>query len=96
MDIAGMVTSALEALPRRKGRSTLEDIDEALQSLHQQRGISFKKLKDAIHSAGICLYNGKAYGRGLPHFLRANKKMVVGREKAKRFKYVKQCLVEVF
>lgn len=74
----------------------MEDINETLRSLHEQSGVSFKKLKDAIHCAGICLYNGKAYGRGLPHFLRANRKMVVGRHEAKRFKYVKQCLVEVF
>ena len=60
----------------------MHDIDEALRNLHEESGISFKKLKDANHSAGICLRNGKAYGRGLPNYLRTNRQMIVGREQA--------------
>ena len=58
---------------------------------------SFSAFKREIYKNGICLGNMHSYGSAskLRSALRKNKGLVVNKNDAKRYKYVKMCLVNL-
>ncbi len=55
-------------------------------------------LQTACRSQGVCLRNARVYGsiEELEWALSVNHKLIIGREAAKEFKFVKMCLIEVW
>jgi len=73
--------------------SHLEALDETLQQLRIDNGLSLKKLKEVIREKGICLADCKEYGDELRSLLKKKEHMRINLEDAKEFKYVKKCLI---
>ena len=93
------VTSSLYSLQRKNGRKnvSLERLDRQLQTLHDTMGISLTKMRKIIKRKGICLKNCVEYGsmNALKQKLRSNRRLIVSKNQAKQFKYVKSCLVMI-
>jgi len=73
----------------------LARLNEKLQNMHQNMGITMKKMTEVIKEKGICLKDCKEYGPGLRAALRKNKKLLIPRSEAKQFQFVKKCLTRV-
>ena len=73
----------------------LARLNEKLQNMHQNMGITMKKMTEVIKDKGICLKDCKEYGPGLRAALRRNKKLLIPRSEAKQFQFVKKCLTRV-
>ena len=52
-------------------QKSLDEIESMLAKMKLDNGWSMKQLKDEVHDRGICLKNGKKYGRGLPSVLKS-------------------------
>ena len=66
-------------------------LDQKLQQAHEADPTSMNVCKQRIKKEGYCLKDCKPYGSDLKQHLR--KGNTVSRERAKKFKYVKKCLV---
>jgi hypothetical protein len=77
---------------------SLHQLNEELKKLHELRWISMKKMAFVLKSLGICLSNCVRYGNQklLRAALKNNKKLLINRNEAKKFKYVKQCLIQIY
>ena len=73
--------------------NNLAFLDEMLHNMHIQSGSSMKKFIDELKKDGYCLKDGERYHEKLRSTLRHNRDLVVSKEKAKPYKYVKKCLV---
>ena len=93
------VTSSINALQVGNGRRnvSLERLNRQLETLHESMGISLTKMRKIIKNKGICLKNCVEYGsrQALQRKLRSNPRLTLSRNKAKRYKYVKSCLIVV-
>ena len=57
---------------------------------------SKSKLSQVLKHRGICLTTGKEHGKALPRVLMNNKKLMIKKERAKSYEFVKYCLVTVY
>ena len=82
---------------RRVGRNVrfLEQLDLLLRGLYEFLG-SKRKLKKEILQNGICLSTGTQHGVHLASIMRKDKSRIISLRIAKRFEFVKICLVKVF
>lgn len=91
------VDKALAALRARYSGGTvpIDELDRVLGVLFESLGISMNKFKEVVGSKGICLRNCVEYGspEALRAALRANRKLILPRSKAKQYKYAKRCLI---
>jgi hypothetical protein len=73
---------------------SLSELDRQLQDWYEQEGISMKKFKDLLRTHAICLGDCQAYHsqEALKRALRADPSKIISRQKAKQYKFVKQCL----
>ena len=73
---------------------SLSELDRQIREWYEQEGVSMKKFKEVIRTHAICLGDCKAYHgqKALKQALRADPSKIISREKAKRYKFVKQCL----
>lgn len=71
----------------------MAEIEERLQALMVDNSWSKTKLKKEVHERGICLRNGKEYGRTLPAVLRKQPALLVYKQQAKKYELAKACLV---
>ena len=53
------------------------------------------EMKDVIQKKGYCLKDCHAYGPELRQALRRDKNLLVRKEKAKRYNYVKRCMIMI-
>ena len=70
----------------------MEQVEAMLNALTLDLG-SVKKMKEAVRDRGICLRNGKEYGKDLPRKLRENRGLCVHINDAKTYPLAKKCLV---
>ena len=71
----------------------MAEIEAWLQALMVDNGWSKTKLKEEVRERGICLRNGKEYGRTLPTVLRKQPALLVYKQEAKKYRLAKTCLV---
>lgn len=73
---------------------SLSELDRQLQDWYEQEGISMKKFKGLLRTHAICLGDCQAYHSqaALKQGLRADPSKIISRQKAKQYKFVKQCL----
>tara|TARA_B100001094_G_scaffold215980_1_gene210105 strand:+ start:717 stop:1055 length:339 start_codon:yes stop_codon:yes gene_type:complete len=90
-------TDAPPKLVRPQKLSDLKDLDDHLKTLHNEHNGSFSAFKKDIRTKGICLKNMFSYGSlsRLRSALRKDDSLVVNKEEAKQYKYVKLCLVNI-
>ena len=93
------VTSSINTLQLGNGRRnvSLDRLNRELETLHESMGISLTKMRRIIKNKGICLKNCVEYGskQALQRKLRSNPRLILNRNQAKRYKYVKNCLIIV-
>ena len=97
-----MTTEAFRAyvdIARKEISSTtgprLPVLDAYLEKAKNALGVSNKKLKALATECGLCLKNFMMYGAELRKFLRKHRNLIISREKAKAFTYVKYFLVQL-
>ena len=85
-----------EGRPHRK--IPLQQLDDELRYLHEAEGISMTKMRRVIKELGICLTNCFRYGseEQLRKALLNNRKLLIKRSIAKKYKYVKNCLIQIY
>ncbi|CAE8643507.1 unnamed protein product [Polarella glacialis] len=79
-------------------RVPLGVLDNELRELHEQSGISWNKFRLVIKSRGICLTNCQEYGSpwALAEQLRMNEKLIMSKQRAKAYRHVKACMIQVY
>jgi hypothetical protein len=88
-DLARVLTGITDPMAR------LRHINERLEAMRTEQELTMTDIVKAIRRHGICLGNGKAYGAKLKAVLKKNKGLIVPKDLAKEFKYVKKCLVRL-
>lgn len=74
--------------------NSLLEIEKMLSDMMVSNNWSKTKLKAEVQERGICLRNGKEYGkRALPVALKKNPTLVVKIDMVKKFPLAKKCLV---
>jgi hypothetical protein len=76
-------------------RKTIPEIESMLEQLKIENGWSTNQLKNEVHDRGICLANGKEYGKGLRHVLAKFPVLVVGKKAVKDYPLARKCRVKV-
>eukprot|EP01083_Nonionella_stella_P234628 825790_1 len=91
------IVSSLSSLPQTKGAIELDDLNRQLKILAETKGLSMNKIRAIMRKKAICLRNGKQYKNthALRAALRNNYRLIVSAKKAKKYKYVKFCLVNI-
>lgn len=74
---------------------SLDEIESMLAKMKLDNGWSMKQLKEEVHDRGICLKNGKEYGRGLPFVLKKHPVLVVSKGTVKEYPLARKCRVKV-
>lgn len=94
-----IVSSGLRSLSNqaRGGCVTMADLDARLREMHIEQGVSMTAFREVIRDKGYCLKNCHPYGspKELQKVLRKSPKLLVKKEQAKQYEYVKKCLIVV-
>ena len=88
----------LSTAGNKNRRVSMKVLDEELRRLHEEKGISMNKMRKVIRDFGICLKNCFQYGSPskLRKALKNDRSLLVNRNEAKKYKYVKNCLIMVY
>ena len=78
-----------------QGRKSMVEIEGMLQKMKLDNDWSMAQLKAEVHERGICLRNGKEYGKALRFVLAKHPVLIVGKRAAKHYPLAKKCLVQV-
>jgi len=80
-------------MPSGTRHNSVAEIESMLEKLMLENQWSKKQLKTEVQDRGICLRNGKEYGRKLPFVLKGVPSLLVKKEAAKEFPLARMCLV---
>ena len=74
---------------------SMAEIEGMLEKLKVDNDWTAAQLKTEVHERGICLRNGKEYGKGLRFVLAKHPVLIVPKKAAKAYPLAKKCLVQV-
>jgi hypothetical protein len=80
---------------KKKKYDHLQKLNEEFENLKSKTGVSNTKISKVIKSMGYCLTDCVKYGPNLKWTLRKNPHLRIGRQVAKRYQYVKYCLINL-
>jgi hypothetical protein len=80
-------------MPSATRHASIADIEAMLQNMMLTNDWTKTKLKTEVQGRGICLRNGKEYGKKLPYVLKGVPSLLVKKDAAKEFPLAKMCLV---
>jgi hypothetical protein len=78
-----------------KKEDHLQRLEDEFTKIKLTQGISNTKLARVLREKGICLVDCVAYGHALRKVLRNDSRLRISRNLAKKYKYVKQCLIQL-